>query len=355
MGYLTITELGLGHLTWEEVEPWCSLDGLKRHLIVEHDVDDELIKEYAVASWNLVETTIERSVKELFEQYDGIMPPTLIHAVRLLVGRYYAEREGESFTNRRDMSFSISALLMPYKAIPKFKAEEPTPQPQPQPQPQPEPKYTYVELAKYQDVADFLGCRICDLTEAEKKWLVSTDFAKAAENGKALYISNHLNQYVPVIQKCYGEYADRVIAVAQNRAKVLPLFDKNGVLPSFLFVPFISGRAGAQEEYLEVLPTLLDLGARYSIVVDEVYQKKQDDLQQSGDEYIAGSAKRFKDKILIPLHRYFEALCKYEPKCIENVSPSGMLAELLAQGDGWCYGSFVQALIFMNFHYSNNY
>lgn len=347
MGYLTITDLGLGHLTWEEVEPWCSLDGLKRHLIVEHDVDDELIKEYAVASWNLVETTIERSVKGLFEQYDGIMPPTLIHAVRLLVGRYYAEREGESFTNRRDMSFSISALLMPYKGIPQFKADEPSPEPQPQPQP--EPKYTYVELAKYQDVADFLGCRICDLTETEKKWLVSTDFALAARIDGTDRLQNYMENYSREIPKYYGEYADKVIAVARNRAKVFPLFDQSQSFCGLaLFSPFVSVTHDLKDVDLDIVSVFLDLGASHDKMVGDMLDKLI-----RGEYASEERVKLFTEKVLTPLHRYFEALCKFEPKKMEIYASDERLDEF-TQPSGVIYnGSLVQLMIYNNILFGN--
>lgn len=315
-------------------------------MIVEHDVDDELIKEYAVASWNLVETIIERSVKELFEQYDGIMPPTLIHAVRLLVGRYYAEREGESFTNRRDMSFSISALLMPYKAIPKFKAEEPTPEPQPQPQP--EPKYTDVEIAKYQDVADFLGCRICDLTEDEKKWLVSTDFAIKNEMDGAKSARDYIDSYAPEIQKYYGEYADKVIAIARNKAKVFPLFFQTYLFGSRLLTPFVLLDKGVENANLDIVSRLLHIGASYDIVVVGMLDKLLRSSSMAGIKEYEERVNLFRNKIVTPLHRYFEALCKFESKEIERDTPAEGLDEYLQPGDCIYNSSLVQLMSYQN-------
>lgn len=124
MEYLSVTDMGLGRLQWDDVKGWCSVENLKEHLIVEYNDDDALIQDYAVAAWNLVETLLERPLSELVKQYDGIMPASLIHAVRLLVGRYYAEREGDSFTNTGDMSFGISALLTPYKAPTRYVRKE---------------------------------------------------------------------------------------------------------------------------------------------------------------------------------------------------------------------------------------
>lgn len=124
MEYLSVTDMGLGRLQWDDVKEWCSVENLKEHLIVEYEDDDALIQDYAVAAWNLVETLLERPLSELVKQYEGIMPASLIHAVRLLVGRYYAEREGDSFTNTRDMSFGISALLTPFKAPTRYARKE---------------------------------------------------------------------------------------------------------------------------------------------------------------------------------------------------------------------------------------
>lgn len=170
-GYISITELGLGKLQWKDVSGWCSLESLKAHLIVEHDVDDQIIKDYAVSAWNLAETTIERPLRELTAEYAGVMPAPIVHAVRLLVGRFYAEREGESFTNRREIGFGISALLMPYKGITRKAGDVIAGKVPDAVIPSDSPFYK-----KYAPIAEYLGCQICELTEWEMLLLAEVDW-----------------------------------------------------------------------------------------------------------------------------------------------------------------------------------
>ncbi|BDE81779.1 head-tail connector protein [Porphyromonas somerae] len=348
MEYLTITELGLGHLTWDEVSPWCSLDSLKRHLIVEHDVDDELIQEYAVASWNLVEVTIERSLKELFEQYDGIMPPTLIHAVRLLVGRYYAEREGESFTNRRDMSFSISALLMPYKGIPRVKPTvEDVPEPAPQPEPQPEPEYTEEEIAKYSAVAQFLGVRICDLTDAERKWLASTEYAYLQEDRTREDFEQQMSIYTDIIQYNFEEKADELIDTLKKRLEVVPLIDGVTMFMDYCFKEHSSLAKESYSHYIDVYTTF---GATYEKHVDGFITRLRDALKENEKEL--AKLNLFVRGFVLPLKRYFEALCKYELKAYDaQGQPDDQSINETLGWSGWYYrGSIIHQLIFYQ-HY----
>lgn len=373
MEYLTITELGLGHLTWDEVSPWCSLDSLKRHLIVEHDVDDELIQEYAVASWNLVEVTIERSLKELFEQYDGIMPPTLIHAVRLLVGRYYAEREGESFTNRRDMSFSISALLMPYKGIPRVK---PDVEDMPVPEPEPEPEYTEEEKLKYGAVAELLGCRICDLTDAERAFLASTEWAGKVTHSKGYSLPNnyYFNESQKIVQTHYSQYEKEIYDNLARRTSVV--FRKTPVNYQEIDV-----RTGKMIPYYEDLESTGHESVNYvniecvCLITDSVLNiLKEDDkckhlvvdfgvdyektildplnkltLKLKGSD--AADVRNIIEYYISPLRRYFEALCKLEYKLFDMVdgTEEDYLAYFHKEKGIYCDMSFVQNLIFIYF------
>lgn len=345
MEYLTITELGLGHLTWDEVSPWCSLDSLKRHLIVEHEVDDELIQEYAVASWNLVEVTIERSLKELFEQYDGIMPPTLIHAVRLLVGRYYAEREGESFTNRRDMSFSISALLMPYKGIPKVKpAGEDVPEPAPQPEP--EPEYTEEEIAKYKAVAQFLGVRICDLTDAERKWLASTEYAYCQDRTHEDF-EYLMMDYIEHIRNEFEEKADELLDTLKKRIEVVPLIVDVGMFIDYSFSTHRDYSNDSHRPYIDVYTTF---GATYEKHVDGFITRLRDALKENEKEL--AKLNLFVRGFVLPLKRYFEALCQYELKAYDAQGQSGdqSIDEMLGWSGLFYRGSIIHKLIFYSYY-----
>lgn len=347
MEYLTITELGLGHLTWDEVSPWCSLDSLKRHLIVEHDVDDELIQEYAVASWNLVEVTIERSLKELFEQYDGIMPPTLIHAVRLLVGRYYAEREGESFTNRRDMSFSISALLMPYKGIPRVKPTvEDVPEPAPQPEPQPEPEYTEEEIAKYSAVAQFLGVRICDLTDAERKWLASTEYAYCQDRTHEDF-EQQMSIYTEIIQNNFEEKAGELLDTLKKRLEVVPLIDDVTIFMDYSFKEHSHFNKKYYSPYIDVYTTF---GATYEKHVDGFITRLRDTLKENDKEL--AKLDGFMDGFVLPLKRYFEALCQYELKAYDAQGQSGdqSIDEILGWRGLYYIGSIIHQFIVYNYY-----
>jgi hypothetical protein len=89
----------------------------KRHLVVIHDQDDELISGYVAAAHDYIEQYIGRSVPWT----DGGDPPSVVpvpesirQAARLLVGDSYAVREG-SVTGTIAENPAVRRLLGPYR------------------------------------------------------------------------------------------------------------------------------------------------------------------------------------------------------------------------------------------------
>lgn len=93
---------------------YLSLEDAKRHLMVDFSEDDALIAEYIKASEGKLSNDLKRPLSEL-EGEGGELPSPLLHALRLLVGRFYMSREGVAFTRSVELPYSYLSLIYPYR------------------------------------------------------------------------------------------------------------------------------------------------------------------------------------------------------------------------------------------------
>jgi hypothetical protein len=89
-----------------------TLELAKRHLNVEHNEDDAYIEHIITAAEQAVENYIEQPLAGCVE--GGFVPAALKHAMLLVVGTLYANRESVVYANVGVMP-AVSLLLQPYK------------------------------------------------------------------------------------------------------------------------------------------------------------------------------------------------------------------------------------------------
>lgn len=86
---------------------------LKNHLNVDFDEDDAYITSLADAAEDYVEIYTNRPISELMEE--GKIRASVQHAINLLVGEWYANREAVTHTTNAELPFGTAALLVPLK------------------------------------------------------------------------------------------------------------------------------------------------------------------------------------------------------------------------------------------------
>lgn len=91
-----------------------TIDDLKKHLNIDHDEDDAYIQELISVAEDVVETYINRPIAEMVDG-QGKLKPAIRHAVRLLVGSWYANRESVVFSTPSELPDGVMALLLPLK------------------------------------------------------------------------------------------------------------------------------------------------------------------------------------------------------------------------------------------------
>ena len=90
---------------------------LKKHLNIDESwvEDDEYIKALCKAAECAVENHIQRPLSEIVDKH-GKLPPAVKHAILLLVGHLYANRESVSFATASEIPLAYQYLLQPYKS-----------------------------------------------------------------------------------------------------------------------------------------------------------------------------------------------------------------------------------------------
>ena len=96
---------------------YLNLDILKKHLNVDsyfHE-DDEYISSLGDVAEEMVATHLDNKLDIITADNDGHLPMPIKHAMLLLVGNLYQNREGIAFTTVNDIPHSYDYLLAQYK------------------------------------------------------------------------------------------------------------------------------------------------------------------------------------------------------------------------------------------------
>lgn len=92
------------------------LNKAKEHLRVDFNEDDNYILDLIQTAECVLERDIDRPLCEL-EQSNGMLPAALQHAVMLLIGTWYANRESVVFSNAIECPQTYWYLINTYRNI----------------------------------------------------------------------------------------------------------------------------------------------------------------------------------------------------------------------------------------------
>lgn len=93
---------------------YLTLPEAKKHLNVEHDEDNTFIMELIDVAEDFLQHLLGRSLYSV-EVASGVLPPALRHALRMIVARFYADREGYRAGRITEFPFTLSALIGRYR------------------------------------------------------------------------------------------------------------------------------------------------------------------------------------------------------------------------------------------------
>lgn len=90
-----------------------TLEEAKIHLNVQHDEDDAYIIGLIETAEVNLEHLINRPLSEV--AVNGKLPAPLRHAIKMLVAKLYAYREGDKPAKAEEVAFTLSNLFIPYR------------------------------------------------------------------------------------------------------------------------------------------------------------------------------------------------------------------------------------------------
>ena len=95
---------------------YISLDDAKKQLNVEHDEDNEFILELIDVAEDYLSGLLHRPLVSV-EESSGELPHSLRHAIKMIVSRFYADREGYRAGRVTEMPFSLGSLIGRYQLV----------------------------------------------------------------------------------------------------------------------------------------------------------------------------------------------------------------------------------------------
>ena len=95
---------------------YTDIDIIKKHCNIDEDyyADDEYLINLFQTSEKIVEKEIDHPLSDL-EDDNGNIPMPLVHAMLLMTGNFYANRESVAFANSYEIPYSFKYLCDLYK------------------------------------------------------------------------------------------------------------------------------------------------------------------------------------------------------------------------------------------------
>lgn len=95
---------------------YLDLSEIKKHLNVDNDFidDDSYIISLAEVAEEIVAQHLRTSLDTIIAEKGGKLPSPIKHAMLLLIGNFYANRESVSYASTTQLPLSYEYLLSPY-------------------------------------------------------------------------------------------------------------------------------------------------------------------------------------------------------------------------------------------------
>lgn len=96
------------------MEIYVTLDEIKKHLNIDFSDDDTYLSDIVTVAQMSVEMAICDKLKS-HEDERGALNPMLKHAIKILAGNFYANREPVSFAAPSVIPYTLAYLIRPFK------------------------------------------------------------------------------------------------------------------------------------------------------------------------------------------------------------------------------------------------
>lgn len=90
---------------------YLTIDDVKRHLYIDHDDDNKLIADLITVAEDAVKTDLNLDSLCEIEDETGMLPASVLHAMLLLIGTLYSNRESVTYGTPHTVPHSYEYLL----------------------------------------------------------------------------------------------------------------------------------------------------------------------------------------------------------------------------------------------------
>lgn len=91
---------------------YIDLETAKKHLIVEHDMDDLIILDYITAAEDAITKTLNVNSLDDITDCNGNLPSSVVQDILFLVGHLYANREPVAYSTVTEVPMTIKFFSM---------------------------------------------------------------------------------------------------------------------------------------------------------------------------------------------------------------------------------------------------
>lgn len=95
------------------MELYVTVEELKQHLNIDYEGEDNHLLSLIETAQVSVETAIQRPLTDRLTQY-GELNPMLKHAIKILAGGFYANREPVAYAQPKPIPYTIDYLIKPH-------------------------------------------------------------------------------------------------------------------------------------------------------------------------------------------------------------------------------------------------
>lgn len=95
---------------------YITIEDIKRHLNIDYEEDNQYLVDLIESAEAAIEKFIQHPLAEE-ENKEGMIPADLKHAIRLMVGGFYANREPAAFAASSEVPFGLHFLLIQYRRL----------------------------------------------------------------------------------------------------------------------------------------------------------------------------------------------------------------------------------------------
>lgn len=96
------------------MKEYITLEEIKKHLNIDFSDDDAYLTDIVAVAQMSVEKAINSDLVS-YEGEDGTLNPMLKHAIKILAGNFYANREPVSFATPNVIPYTLAYLIRPFK------------------------------------------------------------------------------------------------------------------------------------------------------------------------------------------------------------------------------------------------